>query len=107
MPLESQLLARITFNITSVSIVILLYVIFRTEKIFWFSGMTYEEAVQAGSLRRKTFAFRHLRVYGIFTVVFLLFSVIMQLFHISIWVDTVVFTAGLLFVAFFTMRIKL
>ena len=48
-----------------------------------------------------------LLVFGIFAVCGLLFSALMQLLHISEWVDFVVLTIGLIAAAISTIRFKL
>lgn len=104
---DSGLLARICMIVTALGIVLLTLIIYLTENIFWYSGMPYETALNAGSEARKLYAFRHLKLFGIFTAAYLLFSTVMQLLHLSIWIDIVVFTVGITVAAICSMRIKL
>ncbi|MBE5871534.1 MAG: hypothetical protein E7294_09795 [Lachnospiraceae bacterium] len=104
---DTALLLRFTLGINALGILILTVLIYLTEKIFWYSGMDYETALKAGSQARKRYAFRHVRIFGVFTAVYLLFSLIMQLFQMSMWADITVFTVGITVAAFSTIRIRL
>lgn len=101
------LLVRVIDNLTMASVVVLLLIIWRTEKVFWFSGMSFEQAVEAGSDRRKAYAWKHVKLFGIFAAAFLLFSVVAQALHFPIAVDLAVLMVGLLAVCVFSMKFKL
>lgn len=101
------LLVRVIDNLTMVSIVVLMLIIWKTEKVFWFSGMSFEQAVEAGSDRRKAYSWRHVKLFGIFAAAYFLFSVAAQLLHFPFAVDFAVLTAGAIAASIFSMKIKL
>lgn len=101
------LLVRVIDGLTMVSVVVLMLIIWKTEKVFWFTGMSFEEAVEAGSARRKAYAWKHVKLFGIFAAAFLLFSVVAQVLHFSIAVDLAVLMVGMIAVGVFSMKFKL
>ena len=66
LPLSSLVLVRIINNFCTFGVVLLAYVIYRTEYVYWYTGTTYEEALKAGRDRRKSFALKHFRCFGLF-----------------------------------------
>lgn len=107
LPLEENLLSRIGLNIMTIGMTILTFIIYVTGNIYWYNGVSYEEAVAVGYNRRKIYAFRHFIRFGVFTAIFLVFSVIMQVINAPWWVDSIVVSVGLIATAISTMWIKL
>lgn len=104
---ETAILTRISMNTCTFGITILTFIIYKTEYVYWYNGMTYEEAVKAGTERRKEFALKHLKRFGCFALIYLIFTIISQLLEVSIWLDITVVTIGLIAVAISTIRFKL
>lgn len=108
LPIEDEgLFARIINNLCTVGIEILMFLIYKTEKIFWINGISYEEAVAAGSHRRRALARKYVKLFGIFGASFFLFSVIAQLLHLHWGIDVALVIAGMTACAFSTMRFQL
>ena len=81
--------------------------IWRTEQVYWYNGTTFEEAEAAGRERRKEFAWRHFRIFGMFALLMTLLSCGMQLLGWSAWIDFTVGTVGICVASFMTIPIKL
>lgn len=81
--------------------------VWRTEQIYWYNGTTYEEAEAAGSERRKEFAWKHFRLFGMFALVQTVLSCGMYLLGWSVWIDFALGAVGLTGTAISTIRIKL
>lgn len=81
--------------------------IWRTEQVYWYNGTTFEEAEAAGSERRKAFAWRHFRIFGMFALLMTLLSCGMQLLGVSGWIDFAVGMVGLIVAACRTISFKL
>ena len=81
--------------------------VWRTEQVYWYNGTTFEEAEAAGSERRKEFAWRHFRIFGMFALLMTLLSCGMQLLGWSAWIDFTVGTVGICVASFMTIPIKL
>lgn len=108
LPIEdSDIIGRIVLNECVILLAVLAFIIYKTEYVYWYNGTTYEEAVEAGSERRKAFALKHFRDFGLFAFVFLVFTIIAQILRIGIWNDIVIATVGLVVVAIGTIRFKL
>lgn len=108
LPIEdTALMTRVVCNVSIFGIVLLAYIIYKTEYVYWYNGTSYEEAVEAGSERRKEFALKHLRKFEKFALLFLLFSIIMHIFKVTIGFDLIVATVGLVVAAVGTMDYKL
>lgn len=104
---NTDILIRIIFNYTNLAITVLTIIMFINEKIFWYNGISYEEAVDAGSDRRKAYALKHVKVFGSATLIYLIISLITGLLNISFWADTLIYTLIILIAAVSTMRFKL
>ena len=107
LPVSGMFMMRMTINLCTLGMAILAWIIFLTGAVYWYNGISYEEARDAGEEKRKQYALKHLRVFGIFAVCGLLFSTVMHLMHVSEWVDFTVLTIGLMAAAISTIRFKL
>ncbi|MDO5548137.1 MAG: hypothetical protein Q4F79_06580 [Eubacteriales bacterium] len=104
---DSRILVRIVDNACSLGITCLAFLIYKTEYVYWYSGTSYEDAQKAGSERRNCFAWEHFKKFGLFSLAFLLFSVLAQILQFPIWIDIVVLAVGLVAVACRTISISL
>lgn len=107
LPLDSVLMTRIVGNFCTLGITLLAFIIYKTEYVYWYNGTSYEDAVKAGTERRKAFAWKHFFCFGIFSLAFLLFSIVMHLLNVSFWIDFGVLLVGIVAVAISTIRYKL
>ena len=61
--MTAGLITRIIDIFTAAWIALLTFIVYKTEYIYWYNGVTYEDAVKAGSERRKAYAYhRNLRL---------------------------------------------
>lgn len=102
-----QLMMRLIILLMAWGIAALAFIIWRTEQVYWYNGITYEEAEAAGSERRKDYAWRHLKVFGIYALGISVFVWGMQMLGASAWIDFTVGTIGLIVAGCCTMPIKL
>ena len=108
LPIEDEnLVTRLVLALCGLSIAALAFMTFVNCRVYWYNGVTYEDAVAAGAERCKVYAFRHFVRFGIFAVAYIAFSAILHLLQIGIWIDIVVFCVGLIAVAVSTVKIKL
>ncbi len=108
LPIEDDdLKLRLVYNIGSLGIAALTWIIYKTGFIYWYNGISYFEALRVGAARRQAYARKHFSRFRFFAMAFLIFSIIAQLLHGSYWIDTVVFTVGILLTAVSTIRIAL
>ena len=85
----------------------LAYMIYRNEAVYWYNGTEYEEAVAAGSERRKAFAKKHLDRFAVCAAATLLYSSAAQALGWPFWIDLVFATVALIAAAISTVKIKL
>ena len=104
---DGGLLTRGIMNWTTAAMAYLTWHIWRTEQIYWYNGTTFEEAEAAGSERRKAFAWKHFRIFGMSALVQTVLACAMQLLGWSAWIDFAAGTVGLCIASFMTVPIKL
>ncbi|MBQ2953864.1 MAG: hypothetical protein IJE07_09970 [Clostridia bacterium] len=104
---DGGLLMRVIFVFTAADMALLAFIVWKTEAVYWYNGTEYEDAVKAGSERRKAFAWRHFRVFGWYALAQIVFCCVMQLIGAAFWIDIIVFCVGLCAAAFSTMLFKL
>lgn len=104
---DGDLMTRISLNVMGFLLVALMFIIYKAEAVYWINGVTFEEAEEAGSERRKRFALRHLERFGWFALLYLLFSVGAQLTGIGMGYDAALWAIGLIVTAVCTIPIKL
>lgn len=81
--------------------------IYRNGYIYWYIGITYEEAAAVSPERRKDYAGKVLKLFCIYAIVYLVVSIVLQFLQVSFWVDLVFGTLGLIVVAVRTIWYKL
>lgn len=108
LPIEnSGTMARIVFNICTIGIAILAFIILKTGYVYWYSGLTYEQAIDAGEVRCRAYAKKHFRDFGLFALFYLPFSVITDITGVGMFIDMIVLCAGLFYIAIHSMKYKL
>ena len=108
LPAENEYLPmRLTMLLVVWYMAALSFHVWRTEQIYWYNGTDFEAAEAAGSERRKAFAWRHFRVFGVFALIMTALSCGMQLLGWSAWIDFTVGTVGICVAGFMTIPIKL
>ena len=104
---DAAVTIRLIANLCTLGMAHLTWWIWRTERVYWYSGVSFEEAEQAGSERRKAYAFRHFRLFGLYALIALGITIIAQLLHLPWWIDFTLVCGGLVAAAFRTMTYKL
>lgn len=102
-----DLAARLCFGICLIDLVILMLIIYWTERIYWFSGISFEQARQAGSQQRKNYALKILKRFVYLLGIYLLFAFIGHIWHFHILFDMGIVIVGLIATCFSTFHITL
>lgn len=97
----------ILFNFLDIWMVLLTWIIYKTEKIYWYTGVSYEEAAKTDSANRKRYAFCHFKRFLYYAVIYAVYSVIAYLADISLTSNILFATVGIVAVAISTINIKL
>ena len=98
---------RLTTNICTIGMAALSFLVYKTEAVYWYNGISFEAAQKAGSQRRKIYAWRHLKLFGGFALIFLPLSLLFHFLRLAPAVDTAIGMAGLILSALYSIRIKL
>ena len=103
----AQLAMRLITLLTAWFMAILTFYIWRTERVYLYNGTSFEEAEAADSERRKTFAWKHLRVFGMFALIQTVLACAMHLLGWSAWIDFTIGAIGIVIAACMTILFKL
>lgn len=104
---DEAILTRLLQNLCTISLAQLTWWIWRTERVYWYTGVTFEEAEKAGSERRKEYAFRHFRLFGGYALAALAVTMGAYLIRLPWWVDFIIVTVGLIAATLRTMAYQL
>lgn len=97
----------LTMSTTIICIDFLLYIIYKTERIYWINGVSYDEAKKASSEERKVYAQRHLAAFFNATLLWFLYGIVKYLFSPPLWWDIAVSMVIIIGAAISTIKIKL
>lgn len=87
--------------------VLLSAVILKNEKVYWYSGTTYEQAKEASSESRKRFAYRHFVSFAVSAFCFLAYAVFSFVTGLPLFNDLLIGTAGIFAAIISTRKITL
>ena len=104
---DVHLIVLLIGNIMTVGMAVLTGMIWFNQKIYWYTGLSYEEACKASPEQRKTYARRHFVRFGVWAVLFLLYSLAAYFLGFPFGVSIAVMTVGTLTMALSTIRIAL
>lgn len=104
---EAAMGMRLICNLMTLGIAVLAHMICRNECVYWYTGLTFEEAEAAGSERRVAYAKAMRKPFVIIAAGLLVLSVAGHALGWSMWIDFVVATVGTIAAAFSTIRVKL
>lgn len=104
---NTQLSLAICDNLMTIWCFLLTFIIYCTDSVYWYNGTSFEEAKQAGSERRKKFAFAHMKRFGLFAAGFLVYSIVSIFIGIPYGIDIAVAVIGIITTAISTCSIKL
>lgn len=108
LPIEDGgLVTRLVLAEAACGLALLAYIVYRTEYVYWYNGTEYEEAVAAGSERRKAFARKHLERFARCAAVCVLYSSAAHVLDWPFWIDICVYCIALIGTAVSTIKIKL
>lgn len=106
-PATGDMLTRMSLIYCGIMIVLLSYIIYRTDKIYWYNGISFEDAEKATVEQRAAYARSHLKAFLLFMLIYSIFTVITGFMKITSLVDILFFSVGLIITAISTIKIKL
>lgn len=104
---DSNLLILIVDNIMIIEVDILALIIYKSEKIYWYSGLSYEDAKKASPEQRKKYALAHVQRFSIAAGGYFIYSVAAYMLHLPIGIHIVAALISIVEAAISTMHIQL
>ena len=104
---DENLRIRLLFNFTAIILAVLMFYIYKTDKVYLINTVSYEEIEKAGYERRQWFAWKLFKRFAIFALGYLVLSVIMHLIGLSMLIDIAVFAIGIFAVSISCTTVKL
>ncbi|MBR5546107.1 MAG: hypothetical protein IKU70_03900 [Clostridia bacterium] len=104
---DAAIMTRLITNLCTLGMAHLTWLIWRTESVYWYNGVSFEDAAKAGAERRKAYALRHFRLFGGYALVALVVTAAAQMLHLPWWVDFTLVCSGLIVAAVRTTAYKL
>ena len=99
--------ALLSLNLTSIFIVSLFVMIYKTERVYYINYITYTEALESTKEERRNFAYKHLRLFCIATITFIFYTIISLGFQFLMFVDIGVYLLTFIITAIKTVPYKL
>ncbi|MBR5897484.1 MAG: hypothetical protein IKZ39_07705 [Lachnospiraceae bacterium] len=92
---------------TAVFVFALIFYIYKSEKLYLFSGVTYEQAARLSSEQRRNYAYLHVKKFLPATVILIAYSVLAFIAKLPDALSIVILCLVLVATAFSTMKIKI
>ena len=107
LPTDAATAMRLICNLMTLGMAALTHMICRNECVYWYTGLTFEEAEAAGSERRVAYAKAMRKPFVIIAAGLLVLSVTGHALGWSMWIDFTAATLGTIAAAVSTIRIRL
>ena len=99
-------LVNVEMMLINIALLILIYMIYRTESIYWINGMSYKEAKSMSSEKRKKYAWEHLIIFFQGTIISILYCIFSYFIKVPMPLDIIILTFIIIISAFRTIPIK-
>ena len=102
-----DLVGLVLGNYMFITLAILTGMIYKNEAIYWYSGMSYQEAIEATSISRKKYAYKHFIRFFITCLLYLFYSIIAYFLSFSFGMNMTICCLLIMVCALSTTSIKL
>ncbi|MEG2914828.1 MAG: hypothetical protein RR839_00100 [Oscillospiraceae bacterium] len=102
-----NIMIKLILAFTLIGLSSLFYLIYKTEKVYWINGITYDMAKKSTSEKRKIYAFKHFEAFLNATIYAIIYLVISTLLRLSPIVDGTVVGIMIIVTAVKTIKTKL
>lgn len=102
-----KLFSLILGNYMLMMITLLTGMIYKNECIYWYSGMSYQEAIEATSLSRKKYAYKHFIRFLMVCLGYFVYSIIAYFLSFSFGMSIIICCLLMTVCALSTVSIKL
>lgn len=98
---------RVSMALLNAGAFTLTLIIYKTRYIYWYNGVSFEDAQNASEERRKAFALSYMKRFLIPVAIILIFIPISVIAGLPQWVDFIIGALSLIAVAISTVTVKL
>ena len=98
---------RLTVNCVTIGMAVLSFIIYKTENVYYYNSISFEQAEEAGSDRRRAYAWAHFVRFLILAIALLFLSLVFSLLGFHQVIDFSIGIAALIAVAISMMWISL
>ena len=105
--LDSNTITHITGVLTVVFVFSITLVIYLTGYIYWYNGISYEDALNKTKEERKIYAKKIMLIFLVFLSLYLIYSLFAIIFKFPYYGTILVLTVGLIVSAISTIKVKL
>lgn len=106
-PMDAEGYVRVLCVETVLALALLTYIVYRTEYVYWYNGVSFEEAFQAGQKRRKAYALAHFKRFAVGGAAYLAYAGVAMQLGLPWWIDLLVCLAAEMGAAFSTLPVML
>lgn len=92
---------------TNLFLISFFFMVYKTERVYYINYIPYKMAQEATKEERKAFAYKHLKVFSIATIISIIYLIISLVFQYSIGVDVGVWTVIIIISAIKTIPFRL
>ena len=102
-----NLVGLVLGNYMFITLSLLTGMIYKNECIYWYSGVSYQEAIEATSMSRKKYAYKHFIRFFITYLLYLFYSIIAYFLSFSFGMNMTICCLLIMVCALSTTSIKL
>lgn len=108
LPISSEhVIMAIVTNLMTIGIFLLSVIIYKTESVYWYSGTSYQDALEAGSEKRREFAKKHMKRFGALALCYPGYSLLSLLLSLPSELDFAIAFFSVIATTLSTVRLKL
>ena len=104
---DINLVGLVLGNYMFISMTILTGIIYKNEAIYWYTGISYQEASNITNIQRKKYAYRHFIRFLIVCLGYLIYSIIAYFLSFSFGISIIICCLLMTVCALSTVSIKL
>lgn len=104
--ISTSIFIKILMMLLNVALLVLFYLIYKTESIYWINGMSYDKAKSMNSEQRKKYAWDHLIIFFQAFIVSFIYCIISYVLKFPMAIDIIIIPLVIVISAFRTVGIK-
>lgn len=104
--ISSSILVKVEIMLINIALLVLFYIMYKTESIYWINGMSYNNAKSMSSEKRKKYAWEHLIMFLQGSIISLIYCIISYFINIPAPIDIIILTIVIIVSAIRTIPIK-